>query len=105
MVPVYSPFDHFQAFSAIRIDAHLVQESHIVVDHLARHPDVVGDLINIEAFHPAHQDAGTAQTMDGRPLYIIRVDFPCLFLDLFNLFFDNFRHRAHSAWPPEVFSQ
>jgi hypothetical protein len=69
------PFDHFQTLPPIGVDAHLIFESHVMIDHLTRHP--------VEALHPPCQDPGSAQPMNGRALHIIGVDFPFVFLDLF----------------------
>ena len=46
--------DDFEALPPIGSDGHLIAKPHIVVDRLARHADVVADLVNVVAFRPAH---------------------------------------------------
>jgi len=43
---------------------HLVLKSHIALDHLARHANVVGDLIDLTTERISQQDARAAQPMD-----------------------------------------
>jgi len=53
-----------------------------VIDVLARHADVVGDLVDLVALFGTGQDAGAPQPMNGWVICIIRIDIPFIFLDL-----------------------
>jgi hypothetical protein len=51
-----------------------------VLDVLARHADVIGDLVDIIALLSAGKDSRAAQTMDGRVVGVVRFDIPLVFL-------------------------
>jgi hypothetical protein len=59
-----------------RSNLHLVPEPHIVRDILARHPDIVGDLVVLVALFRARQDTDASETMDRRMVDIVRFDIP-----------------------------
>lgn len=61
---------------------HLILEAHVVLDVLARHPDLVGDLVEVVTLLGTGEDAGAAQAVDGRMVGVFRVDVPFVFLDL-----------------------
>jgi hypothetical protein len=72
--------DDLEPLATVRGDLHLVAEAHVVGDVLARHADVVGDLVDLIALLGAGQDAGASQAVwsDGRPLRdrCLTVDLP-----------------------------
>jgi len=74
--------DKAQPLLAIGGDFHLVAESHVVLDVLAGHADVVGDLVDPIALLGACQDAGASQAVDGRMIGVLGVDVPEVFFDL-----------------------
>jgi hypothetical protein len=51
-----------------------------MIDVLARHADVVGDLVGLIALLGARQNAGAAQTVDGRVVGVLGVDVPIVLL-------------------------
>jgi hypothetical protein len=53
-----------------------------MVDVMAGHADVVGDLVDFVAFLGAGQDAGAAKTMDGRMVCFVGLNIPFVFFDL-----------------------
>jgi hypothetical protein len=59
-------WDELEPFLAVGGDLHLIAESHIVLNVLAGHADVVGDLVDPIALLGARQDAGASQAADGR---------------------------------------
>jgi hypothetical protein len=66
--------DDLEALAAVRGDLHLVAEAHVVGDVLARHADVVGDLVDLIALLGAGQDAGASQAVDGRMVGLFGID-------------------------------
>jgi len=71
-----------QAFFTIRRHAHLIFEAHIVFHSLARHSDIVCDLIYAIPFRPTQQNAGASQPMDGGSFGILCIQFPVISSDL-----------------------
>ena len=67
---------------AVGPDLHLVPEAHVVLDVLARHADIVGDLVDLVALLGARKDAGAAKAVNGGMVGIIGIDVPLIFLDL-----------------------
>jgi hypothetical protein len=67
---------------AVGADLHLVAEAHVVLDVLARHADIVGDLVDLVALLGAGEYSSSAQAVDGRMVGIVGVDVPIVFLDL-----------------------
>ncbi len=55
-------------------DLHLILEAHVVLNVLARHADVVGDLVGFIALLGTGEDAGAAQAMNGRMVGVVGVD-------------------------------
>ena len=45
-----------------------------MIDVLARHADVVGDLVDVVALFGTGQDAGAAEPVNGRMVGVVRVD-------------------------------
>jgi hypothetical protein len=66
----------------VRRDLHLLPEPHIMLNVLARHPDIVGDLVDFVALRGVCQDAGAAKTMDGGMVCFVGLNIPFVFLDL-----------------------
>jgi hypothetical protein len=60
-----------------------------MIDVLARHADVVGDLVGLIALLGARQNAGAAETVDGRVVGVLGVDVPIV-------------PRGASATDPEI---
>ena len=54
----------------------------LVLDVLARHADVVGDLVDLIALLGAGEDAGAPQPVDRGMVGVLRVDIPFVLLDL-----------------------
>jgi hypothetical protein len=67
---------------AVGADLHLVAEPHVMLDVLAGHADIVGDLVDLIALLGAGEDSGPAQPVDGRMVGVVRIDVPIVFLDL-----------------------
>jgi hypothetical protein len=57
-------------------DLHLVAEADVVLHVLARHTDVVGDLVDVIAVLGAGEDTGPAQPVNGRVVCVFRIDVP-----------------------------
>jgi hypothetical protein len=74
--------DDAKAFLTICTNLPLVAEAYVVLDVLAGHADVVGDLVNLIALFGAGQDAGAAQPVNSRVVGVFGVDVPFVFLDL-----------------------
>jgi hypothetical protein len=53
-----------------------------MLDVLAGHADIVGDLVDLIALFSPGQDASAAQAVNGRVVGIVRVNVPIVFLDL-----------------------
>ena len=53
-----------------------------MLDDLARHADVVRDLIDVVPGHPPRQDAAAAQAMNGWVRRLLGIDVPLILLDL-----------------------
>jgi hypothetical protein len=52
--------DKTKSLLAVGADLHLVAEPHVMLDVLAGHADIVGDLVNLIAFLGPGQDSGPA---------------------------------------------
>jgi hypothetical protein len=74
--------DDLEPLAAVRSNLHLVAEAHVVGDVLARHSDIVGDLVDVVPLLGPGKDSRTAQAVDCRMVGIVRVDIPFVFLDL-----------------------
>ena len=58
--------DETKPLLAVGANLHLVAEPHVVLDVLAGHADIVGDLVDLIALLGAGEDSGPAQPVDRR---------------------------------------
>ena len=58
--------DETKPLLAVCADLHLVAEPHVMLDVLAGHADIVGDLVDLIALLGAGENPGAAQPVDGR---------------------------------------
>lgn len=68
---------------AVGANFHLILKTRVVFDVLARHADVVCDLVNLVAFFGPGKDARSPQSVGGWMVGIVRIDVPFVFLHLF----------------------
>ena len=66
--------DETKPLLAVSADLHLVAEPHVMPDVLARHADIVGDLVNLIALLGAGEDSGPAEPVDGRMVGVVRIE-------------------------------
>jgi hypothetical protein len=67
LVPLGDQLEPGPPFSC---NAHLVLEPHVVLNCLAAHAHVIGDLIDVEPLRPPRKHTRSPQPMDRRPFDI-----------------------------------
>jgi hypothetical protein len=69
-------------FATVRSDLHLTLEAHVVLNVLARHSNIIGNLVDLVPLLRAGKDSRTAQPVYGWMVGFVRFDVPFVFLDL-----------------------
>ena len=78
---VYPPH-HLQSCLPSSPHRHLIFEAHVMFDHLARHADVIGDLLDIVTQCSSRKNSSATKAVNRRMLRVQGIDIPIVFFNL-----------------------